>query len=191
MSVLFELFWRFFQTGLFAVGGGLATLPFLNEISEATGWYTKPQLADMIAISESTPGPIGVNMSTYVGYHAAGIPGALLATFSLALPSVLIIFLVYGFLERFKGNQTVDAAFYGLRAASVGLIAAAGIGVVNLTLLSPAAWKASGALTDLFNWKGLLLAAVLLLATRKLKWHPIVFLAASAVIGIVFHFGGV
>ena len=86
------LFWEFFKTGLFAVGGGLATLPFLTQMSVShPDWFTTQMLADMIAVSESTPGPIGVNMATYVGYTVAGIPGAIVATCSLVLPSLIII----------------------------------------------------------------------------------------------------
>ena len=86
--IFLQLFYEFFKTGLFAVGGGLATLPFLEDISQRTGWFTSAQLADMLAISESTPGPIGVNMATYVGFETAGILGSLCATVGLVMPSV-------------------------------------------------------------------------------------------------------
>ena len=85
--VYLQLFVEFFKTGLLAVGGGLATLPFLKEIAQTYSWFSVSQLTDMIAISESTPGPIGINMSTYAGFHAAGIPGAIVSTLSLVLPS--------------------------------------------------------------------------------------------------------
>ena len=190
--IYLRLFFEFFKTGLFAVGGGMATLPFLYDISTRTGWFTHAMLADMVAVSESTPGPIGVNMATYVGYVTAGIPGAVTATLGLVTPSVVIILLIARALKAFRENPLVDAGFYGLRPCSVGLIAAAGLLVVKLALFNPALYAESGKLLDLFNWKAILLAAVLLVCTRYVKklkgLHPIVFILASAVVGIVFSF---
>ena len=190
--ILLQLFWEFFKTGLFAVGGGMATLPFLYDISARTGWFTTGQLADMIAVSESTPGPIGVNMATYVGFTTAGLPGAVIATLGLVTPSIIIILIIARVLAAFRQNKYVDAAFYGLRPCSVGLIAAAGLLVVKVALLNLDAFQASGKLLDAFHWKAVALAAVLLVFTRGIKQtkklHPIVFILASAVIGVVFAF---
>ena len=133
--IFLSLFYEFFKAGLFAVGGGLATIPFLKEISAKTGWFTLSQLTDMIAISESTPGPMGVNCATYVGFETAGILGSIIATIGLITPSVIIIILISKILEKFRNNRYVDAAFFGLRAASVALIAEAGISVAALTFL--------------------------------------------------------
>ena len=190
--IYLRLFFEFFKTGLFAVGGGMATLPFLYDISARTGWFTHEMLADMIAVSESTPGPIGVNMATYVGYVTAGIPGAVTATLGLVTPSVIIILLIARALKAFRENPLVEAGFYGLRPCSVGLIAAAGLLVVKLALFNPALYAESGKLADLFNWKAIVLAAVLLVCTRYIKKlkgvHPIIFILASAVVGVVFSF---
>ena len=192
MSLYLRLFWEFFKTGLFAVGGGLATLPFMYDISDKTGWFTHSMLADMVAVSESTPGPIGVNMATYVGFVTGGVPGAVVATVGLVTPSVIVILLIARVLKAFRENQYVDAGFYGLRPCSVGLIAAAGVLVIKLALFNTELYASTGALLDLFNFKALILAAVLLVATRCIKklkgLHPIVFILASAVIGIVFSF---
>lgn len=192
MSLYLRLFWEFFKTGLFAVGGGMATLPFMYDISDKTGWFTHSMLADMVAVSESTPGPIGVNMATYVGFVTGGIPGAVIATVGLVTPSVIVILLIARVLKAFRENQYVDAGFYGLRPCSVGLIAAAGVLVVKLALFNTELYASTGAIADLFNVKALILAAVLLVATRYIKklkgLHPIVFILASAVIGIVFSF---
>ena len=192
MMLLLRLFWEFFKTGLFAVGGGMATLPFLYSMADKTGWFTAAQLADMIAVSESTPGPIGVNMATYVGFHTAGILGAVVATLGLVTPSVIIILIIARVLQKFRQNKTVDAAFYGLRPCSVGLIAAAGLLVVKVAMFHFDAYAESGALSDLFNWKALILAAVLLVLTRWVKplkkLHPIFFILGSAIVGIVFAF---
>ena len=185
--IYLQLFYEFFKTGLFAVGGGLATLPFLEDISERTGWFTRAQLADMLAVSESTPGPIGVNMATYVGFETAGILGSLCATFGLVLPSLIIILLVVKVLEKFRTNRYVEAAFYGLRPASVAMVASAGLGVAAMALLDLGA-----AGLAVFRWKELALAAVILVLTRfvpKVKhFHPIVFIALSAAVGIAFGF---
>ena len=192
MSLYLRLFWEFFKTGLFAVGGGMATLPFMYDISDKTGWFTHSMLADMVAVSESTPGPIGVNMATYVGFVTGGVPGAVIATVGLVTPSVIVILLIARVLKAFRENQYVDAGFYGLRPCSIGLIAAAGVLVVKLALFNTELYASTGAIADLFNVKALILAAVLLAVTRCIKklkgLHPIVFILASAVIGIVFSF---
>lgn len=190
--ILLRLFWEFFKTGLFAVGGGMATLPFLYDISTRTGWFTHAMLADMVAVSESTPGPIGVNMATYVGFTTAGIPGAVIATLGLITPSVIIILLIARALKAFKSNPLVEAGFYGLRPCSIGLIAAACYLVIKIALFNPEVYAETGRLADLFNLKALALAAVLLVCTRcvkKLKGlHPIFFILASALVGVVFAF---
>ena len=146
----------------------------------------------MVAISESTPGPIGVNMATYVGFATGGIPGAVIATIGLITPSIIVILVIAGFLKAFRDNKYVKGAFYGLRPASTGLITAAGFSVVMISLIQLDAFRASGSILDLFNWRGLLLAAVIFLLTRVFKkLHPAVFIGASAVAGILFGFAGV
>lgn len=190
--ILLRLFWEFFKTGLFAVGGGMATLPFLYDMSARTGWFTQARLADMIAVSESTPGPIGVNMATYVGFETAGIPGAVVATLGLICPSIIIILLIARVLKQFRESKTVDAIFYGLRPCSIALIAAAGLLVARVTFLNQDALAARFNPAELLRWKELLLAAVLLVLTRFVKplkkLHPVVFIALSAAVGILFAF---
>ena len=192
MMLYLRLFYEFFKTGLFAVGGGMATLPFLYDMADSTGWFTHGQLADMVAVSESTPGPIGVNMATYVGFTAAGIPGAVIATLGLITPSIIIILIIARVLAAFRQNKYVDAAFYGLRPCSVGLIAAAGLLVVKIALFDFDLFKQTGVLTDLFNWKAILLAAVLVVLTRYVKplkkLHPVFLILGSAAVGALFAF---
>ena len=181
--IYLRLFWEFFKTGLFAVGGGMATLPFLYDISDRTRWFTHAQLADMVAVSESTPGPIGVNMATYVGFLTGGLGGAAVATLGLVAPSILVILTVFAFLEKFRDSKYVAGAFYGLRPASTAMILAAGVLVVK------AAFLPSGTLASL-DWRLLALAAALLALTNLVpqtkKLHPIVFILASAAVGVVF-----
>lgn len=197
MSLYLKLFWEFFQVGLFAIGGGMATLPFLKNIGTATGWYTYTDLMNMLAVSESTPGPIGINMATYVGFTVGGFPGAVIATLGEVTPSIIVVLIVAAMLKRFRDSKLVANAFYGLRPASTGLIGAACVSVIlevltNITVQSP-----TGSLLNTFqlplgsllNWKGLLLAAVLLLLTNVVKvtknLHPIVFIILSALAGII------
>ena len=191
MSIYLQLFLEFFKTGLFAVGGGMATLPFLYDMADRTGWFTAAQLADMIAVSESTPGPIGVNMATYVGYTSAGIPGAVIASLGLVAPSIIVILIVAAFLKAFRDSKYVNAAFYGLRPASTAMVASAGITVALATFVTGSVTALSDLVTAV-DWKGIVLAAVLLVLTRWVKatkkLHPIVFIAASAVVGIVLKF---
>ena len=100
--IYLRLFYAFFKTGLFSIGGGLATLPFLYEMAEKYSWFTEEDIANMLAIAESTPGPIGVNMATYVGIQTGGILGGFWATFALVLPSFIIILLC-----QIRGNENV------------------------------------------------------------------------------------
>ena len=143
---LLILFLEFFKIGLFSVGGGLATLPFLYDLADKYPWLSAAQIPDMIAISESTPGPLGVNMATYVGFQCGGVLGGVIATAGLVTPSVIVIIIVYKFLERFRKSTLVENAFYGLRPIVVGLIASAGFGVIVLSLFNKEAW--SGAATQ-------------------------------------------
>ena len=188
MSTIFRLIYEFFKAGLFAVGGGLATLPFLYEIGENTGWYNAQDVLNLLAVSESTPGPIGINMSTYVGFITSGIPGAIIASLALAAPSVIVILLVIQVLDQFKGSPVVEGIFKALRPASIGLITAAFLGVVQESLLYLDKYAGLGTLLAVVNWKGVVLAVVLFFAMRKWKAHPIVFIAIAAVVGILFSF---
>ena len=194
MVIYLQLLYEFFKAGLFAIGGGMATLPFLYDMSDKMGWFTYADLANMVAISESTPGPIGINMATYVGYTLRGVPGAVTATVGLITPSIIIILIIAKFLQAFKDSPLVDAAFYGLRPASTGLIAAAGLSVLALVLVNPGVSEGAGIL-ELINIKSILLIAVLYYFTAVCKktkgLHPVCFIAASAVVGIVFQFAGI
>lgn len=200
--IYLQLYWEFFKTGLFAIGGGMATLPFLKDIGETTGWYTYGDMMNMLAVSESTPGPIGINMATYAGYTVAGVPGAIVATLGEVTPSIIVILLVAAILKSFQNNRYVNNAFYGLRPASTGLIGAACIGVALEVLTGIEVTTGSGLVNQfhlagdsLIKWPGVILAAVLIVLTNYVKpvknWHPIVFIAFSAVVGILFRFAGV
>ncbi len=186
---LLMMFWEFFKTGLFAVGGGLATLPFLYRMAEKTGWFTAEDVGTMIAVSESTPGAIGVNMATYVGYMVDGILGAVIATLGLILPSIIIIVLISKILEQFKNSKTVKDAFYGFRPAATGLIAAAGIGVAKVALLNEDKIGDISQVAEWFRFGPILVAVGVFLVMKQKRFkkiHPVAFIAISALIGVIF-----
>jgi len=170
---------EFFLTGLFAFGGGLATLPFLTQMSVShPEWFSQEMLVNMVAVSESTPGPIGVNMATYVGYTVCGIPGAVLATCSLVLPSLIIIMMIAKVLERYRNSPLVNTAFSAIRPVVAGLIGAAAFAILKLVLAGNAG----------FAWINLLLLAALFAMTQikqTKKMHPILFILLGAVVGVV------
>lgn len=189
--IYLRLFFEFCKVGLFSVGGGLSTIPFLTELGERTGWFTSGQLADMIAISESTPGPMGVNMATYVGFASGGVLGGVVATLGLIFPSIVIILIISRFLQKFRHSKAVDGVFYGLRAASVALITAAMLQVAKIALMfHETTLPGSGTVqTQLFYWPAILLAAVIFVLVRYTplkKLHPICFIGLAAVVGIIF-----
>lgn len=193
--ILLRLFFEFCRIGLFSVGGGLATIPFLTDLGERTKWFDPGDLANMIAISESTPGPMGVNMATYVGFHTAGILGGVVATLGLVSSSIVIILVIAGFLQKFRQSKVVDGVFYGLRAASVALITAALLQVAKIALMFHEAAgpeMAPGSVVpkyELFYWPAIILAVVIFVLvkfTPLKKLHPICFIGLAALAGIIF-----
>ena len=186
-----RLFFEFCKVGLFSVGGGLATIPFLTELGNRTGWFTAGQMADMIAVSESTPGPMGINMATYVGYTTGGVPGGVVATLGLIFPSIIIILVISAFLQRFRQSKVVDSVFYGLRAASAALITAAMLQVAKIALMfhDDEVPGYQVIRTELFYWPAIILAVVIFVLikfTPLKKLHPICFIALAALVGIIF-----
>lgn len=178
------LFFEFFKIGLFAVGGGLATLPFLYDLCNIhPDWLNQSSLLDMVAISESTPGALGVNMATYVGYTIEKAPGAVIATMGLIAPSIIVIVIVAKFLDKFKDSPVVEKVFYGIRPASIGLVAAAGWLVIKEALLNADIFMTSLNIGDLFKVKSIIFAAILFVGMRKFKLHPIWFILISAIVG--------
>lgn len=182
---LLRLFYEFAKVGLFAIGGGLATLPFLYDMADTIGWFTAADVANMIAVSESTPGALGINMATYAGYITAGVPGGIVATLGLISPSILVILIIAKFLQKFRHSKLVEAAFSGLRPASTALIVVAGLSVALSVFF--AANNASPDSFPAIQWNAVLLAAAVFVCmkwTPLKKLHPICFIALSAVVGI-------
>lgn len=186
--ILLRLMYEFCKTGLFAVGGGLATLPFLYEMAEKTGWFTNQDILNLVAISESTPGAIGINMSTYVGFLISGIPGAICATLALAFPSIVIIVLVAKCMEQFKNSPIVAAVFKALRPASTGLILAASLSVARLAFFKEewSGFSQIGSFLATIHLPAIVLAVALFAFMRKFKMHPIAYIGIAAAIGLIF-----
>ena len=183
--IYWQLFWEFFKTGLFSVGGGLATLPFLRQMGQQYGWFTETELANMLAVSESTPGPIGINMATFAGITATGgnLLGGVVATFALVLPSLIVIIIVASVLQHFRENRFVQSCFTMIRPASVGLVAAAVLSVLKIALFTGDTESSS---LWLPVWPAIALFAVLAVGRWKLqKLHPIVFILVGAAAGIL------
>ena len=188
MMALWLLIFEFFKIGLFSVGGGLATLPFLYQLADKYPWFSADQIPNMIAISESTPGPLGVNMATYTGFQHSGVLGSIAATVGLIFPSVVIIICISKILDKFRSNPYVNDAFYGLRPAVMGLIGAAGFGVLIGALFHSATWEELHPenLGSMLGVAECILLVVLLVATNRWKKHPIFYIVLSAVAGIAF-----
>lgn len=169
MIIYLKLFLEFFHIGLFSFGGGYSTIPFLYHLADVQNWYTTKQLSDMIALSSVTPGPVGVNVATFAGFTTAGIEGAAIATFSVILPSFIIVIAVSKVLDKFKNNDYVKSIIYTLKPAGCGLLAAVGVNMfVNNT-----------------NLLGIILFAGLFIASLTEKRDPIFYLAISGIFGLI------
>ena len=180
-----KLFIEFFKIGLFAIGGGPATIPFLQDLARSDyDWFNTEELGVMIAIAESTPGPIGVNMATYAGFSAAGILGGITATLGLIMPSVIVILLVAKALDKFSQNKYVASAFYGLRPAVCALIAVAAVEVFKTSLLNLDLFAKTKSFLTLINWEHAILFVIIFGANKKFKLHPLFIILLSAVCGI-------
>ncbi len=186
MSEILLMMFEFFKTGLFAVGGGLATIPFLQEMGQNYGWFDVNTLSTMIAISESTPGPMGINMATYVGYSLLGVLGSLLSTLSIVAPSIIVICIIANYFEKFKNVKIVKEIFNGLKPAVIAFIIAACLDLFLKTLFN---LEMPFGLLTTFDFKCIMTMIILLIISRKYnKIHPIFFIVIAAAIGVVFRF---
>ncbi len=180
------LFYEFFKTGLFSIGGGLATLPFLYDIADRYDFFTRDDIADMIAISESTPGAIGINCATYAGFTAGRLLGAVIATTALVLPSLIITIIIAKFLQKFSENKVVKSAFYGIRPIVTALIASAFFEVLKISVITLEKFYESNNFLEIVSVPNLLLFAILFALIMKFKKHPVIYIATAAIVGVVF-----
>ena len=171
--IYIKLFYAFFKTGLFAIGGGLATIPFLYEIADKYGWFARDFIGTMVAVAESTPGPIGINAATYAGYTAAGMFGGLVATLGIICPSIIIIIIISRILDKFKNSRSVQSAFYGIRPAVMGMIGSVSLEMIRLAVFAG----------NKLGIKELVLFVVLIATSNKIKLHPIFWIVIAGAIG--------
>ena len=168
--ILVILFYEFFKIGLFAIGGGMVTIPFLFDLTKRFDWFTVQELTDMIAVSQSTPGPVGVNMATYAGFKAAGISGGCMATLGLVFPSVIIVIMVSKLLSKWSENLLVKDVMSSIRPAVVALILQAGLELLHLSV---------------HDYFALIFVAVFLLLIHFYKKSPIFYIILSAILGVL------
>lgn len=168
--IYWYLFYEFFKIGLFAIGGGAATIPFLFDLSKKYNWFSFEELTNIIAVAESTPGPIGVNMATFAGFQTAGIFGALVATIGLVTPSVIIIIMVAKLLKCYSQNNAVKTTLSSIRPAVLALIILALTSIAKISLV---------------NYLSVIVFIMLTLLMLKYKKNPILYIILSAVIGII------
>jgi chromate transporter len=176
--ILLELYFEFFKIGLFAIGGGMATIPFLRHLSMTTGWFPISFIVDMVAISESTPGPIGINMATYAGYNVGGLFGGLAATLGMVTPSIIIVLVVAGYMEKFSKSKTLEHSFWGLRPAVTGLIAVAGFDIIKIAVFE----------MGLLDLKKAIFFLVIFYMIKRFNRHPVAYVVVSAAVGILLGF---
>lgn len=168
--ICFLLFFEFFKIGLFALGGGLVTVPFLFDLSSKYGWFSSQELVDMIAVSESSPGPIGVNMATYVGFKTAGIFGGIVATIGLVMPSLIIVMIIARILDRYRQSSVFENLMYAVHPASIAMILFAGIELGKMVLISP----------EIIG-----IALIFWGAIHFVKMHPVLYIILGGIIGVV------
>jgi chromate transporter len=182
--IYWSLFWEFLKIGFVAIGGGLATLPFLYDLTVKTNWFTAPMLVDMIAISESTPGPIGINMATYAGYTAGSLVGGVIASLALIIPGVLLMMIIGNAMQKFKNSPLLLKVFYGIRPAVAALIAYAAWEIIKVTLLSDAEnlWQAQ------LKYPAIGFFLFLFMILRRFKIHPVAIIAIAAMMGAIVQF---
>lgn len=173
MHVLVLLFLEFFKIGIFSIGGGYATMPFLYHIITDYGWYTSEQLSNMIAVSILTPGPVGINMATFAGFQTFGIGGAIIATLSIVLPSYIIVVSISKLLNNFNDNFFVKAVLYSLKPAGCGLLCTVGAGFFIDHIKSVSAF---------------IVFIFLFILSFKFKKNPLYYFLISGVIGIAIDF---
>jgi chromate transporter len=190
MTGLFLLYIEFFRMGVFAVGGGLATLPFFFLMANdrfafirQTGWLSAEQTGNFLAIAQCSPGPVGVNISVQAGFLYGGISGGIVAVLGLISPAIIIISIIARALQSFKKNRISIAVFSGLRPAAAGLLSAAGLGVWRLALYNGDAGAAGAAWHEIIRWREGLICLVIFLLIVKFKGHPLVYVALGAIVG--------
>lgn len=184
--MIIRLFFTFALIGLLSIGGGYAILPQIHhQVVQRNAWLTPEEFADLIAISQMTPGPISLNASTFVGTKLAGIPGAIAATLGCVAPSFVLVILLAYLYGKYKKMDTVQGALSGLRPAVVGMIAAASVTVFILALFGDASPSFAA-----LSYKAVALVVACFAALRIFKANPILVIGGAGVVGILWHYLG-
>ncbi|MDR1972763.1 MAG: chromate transporter [Treponema sp.] len=178
---LLLLFGQFFRIGLFSIGGGYATLPFLYELADTYQLFSREDVGNMMAVAQSLPGAIGVNLSTYAGFRIAGIPGALTASLGLISPSIIIIVIIARVLAAFKESKVVAALFAGFRPAGAGLLSAAAVAAITVSLYNPA-WRLW---YEVLRPRELILFCILFFLVARFERHPVFYIAGAGLVGLL------
>ena len=186
--IYLTLYFEFLKIGLFAFGGGLATIPFFYQLSYKTGWFSVADIVNMFAISQVTPGAPGINMATFAGFHVGGVLGAVAATLGIVMPALLIIIAMAGILKKFMDNKYFKSAFKGMAAGVCALITVAVLHIAMSGLVKTEIYLSTGNIADLVSTKALVLFAVLLIAINRFRIHPFFYICISAVLGIFVKF---
>lgn len=185
MNSVFLLAFEYFKIGAVAIGGGYTVIPFLYYLVDKYKWFNVSEITQMIAVSNLTPGPIGINMATFVGIKVGGASGAALTTISFMVPSFIIICLLARFLKKNGENKCINNVMYGLRPAAVALISVAGLKIMNTTVFNLSKFLETHKLLDFISLKALILLVLFIAAGLKLKKNPMILIAAAIVIGLV------
>ncbi len=180
MNIYLDLFFSFFKIGLFTIGGGMAIIPLIANLTISKGWIERSMLYDFIAVAESTPGAFAVNVATYVGYHMGGILGAFIAVLAIALPSFIIILIIFKVSTKLFDNPIVNSAFSSLKAGVVGLIGSAMVVIAYNSFYSD---TMTGVLA--INWAGIVLTVLIFVLYKKFnKIPPIALIVIAGVLGM-------
>jgi chromate transporter len=179
-----KFFIIFFKIGLFTIGGGLASIPLLQNEMLNRSWLTNGEFADMIAISQSTPGPIGINIATYIGFEKYGVLGSIIATLGMVCPSIIIITIIAKFLKHFNDNKIVKWVFLGIRPAVLGLIGVAAYNIAKISFVNQS--NNHNFFNIQLNYKAIILGIILLIGTNlKKQYQPIIYILIAGLFGLI------
>lgn len=185
-----DVFIEFFKIGCVAVGGGYTVIPFLYYLIPVYHWYDADAITEMIAVSNVTPGPIGINMATYAGFQANGFLGAVVATVAVVLPSVIIVPLLSKILKKYKNSCFTEYIMYGLRPAAVALISVAALQIFKSSILTVDKFAATHRLSDIISLKSLIMLGFFAVCGYFLRKQPMLLILIGAATGVVVYTAG-
>lgn len=183
MSIYLKLLFEFSKIGLFAIGGGYATIPFLYHLSVFYNWFSSKDLTQFLAFANIIPGPVGFNLASLVGFKVSGIIGALMAAIGIIIPSLVFVLIISKLLKEFEGNKYVKSIFYMLKPTSCAMIAGIGLKLIKDIILT----NAQNISVYSIDWKALILFISLFAISLKKEHSPLFYIGVSALVGVLFH----